>query len=140
MACGLGLAAGLWQAARAVPWDFRPGPAHTAWVERYRALRPLLGDATAAHFLHDFGPDPARHRLFRAQFELAPCVLVDRSDLRRVAVESLRATPLILDFHDRSALESALATLEAAARDADMVLDVERRPGTLAVVRARRGA
>ncbi len=139
MACGLGLATGVWHTARAVPWGFRPGPGHTAWVERYRALRPLLGDATTAQFVHDFGPDTARHRLFRAQFELAPCVLADRPEVRRVAVESLRTKPLILDFHTRPGLESALATLESAASAAGLVLEIERRPGTLAVVRARRG-
>jgi hypothetical protein len=134
-ACGLGLALGLWQSAHDVPWHFEPGPSHTAWVERYGALRPLLAGVGTAQFVHDFGADAARHRLYRAQFEVAPCVLIDRPDVGRVPIASLHTKPLILDFHTGASLESALETLRAAARDAGSTLEIQRLPGQLALVR-----
>jgi hypothetical protein len=137
-ACALGLAVGLWQAAAAVPWSVAGGASRLAWVERYASLRPFLTDVDSAQFLHDYPPGTARHRLYRAQFELAPCVLVDRPELAKVSIASLRTSPLILDFHTAAALDGALMTLTAAAERQGWSLEVERLPGALAIVRARR--
>jgi hypothetical protein len=118
-----------------VPWRVEGAGEVAPWSSRYRALKPLLADAERAFFVHDHGVGQARHLLFRAQFEVAPCVLEERPSVGRVPVPWLRTRPLILDFHEEAALAAALAALRETALERGLALEIERLPGRLAVVR-----
>ncbi len=109
----------------------------TGWVERYRSVRPLVAGFDRAHFVHDFAADMARHRLHRAQLELAPCVLQTRPTVVGLPLRRLLREPLILDFHVADGLEQAIARLETLAARRGVELEVSRFPGSLAVVRVR---
>lgn len=136
LACALAWGTGVWLTAGRVPWRVEGAGEVAPWSLRYRALKPLLADAERAFFVHDRGAGQARHLLFRAQFEVAPCVLEERPHVGRVPVPWLRTRPLILDFHDEPALAAALVTLRETALERGLALEVERLPGRLALVRA----
>lgn len=132
LGCGLGLGLATQRLLRSAP-----APDATAWVDRYGTLRPHVSGLDRAYFVHDFPADRFQHRLYRAQFELAPCVLDSRPTAANVPPQDLVERPLILDFHLADRLEAALALLEAAAAARGLELVVTRLPGTLAAVRAR---
>lgn len=120
-----------------MPWAFRPHPGHPGWEARYAALVPLLAGEPRVAMLREEG-DAGVHRLFRAQFVLAPSVIEPRSRLDDVVLRQLHWRPLILDFRSASALEGTLREIESRGAAIGMEIAVERRAGQIAVVRSAR--
>jgi hypothetical protein len=78
------------------------------------------------------------HRLFRAQFVLAPSVIEERPTVDTVQIGQLTQRPLILDYLRPQALSRTLSRLHRDAASRGLELEVDRPFRQLAVVRARR--
>jgi hypothetical protein len=128
---------GGWLSVLGLPWEFVPPTPNPQWEARYESLLPLVAGEPRVLFLQQEN-DAGVHRLFRAQFVLAPAVIEERATLDKVQIRQLLLRPLILDFREPGALKAALASLRATAERERLELAVERPLPQLAVVRARR--
>lgn len=101
--------------------------AQRLWIERYEALVPHLQGVPRAGFVRHPETRPNhRQRFFRAQYVLAPTVLVYRYRLPRPHPQRLSGIPEIYDFADPHALDEILT--ETAARAEALGMSLERVP------------
>jgi hypothetical protein len=120
-----------------LPWGFDPEEDHPGWLHRYEAVSAPLGSASAALFVSDDQGGTAKYKLFRAQFALAPVVVLDRNRLEVVSIRHLLNRPLIFDGSSPRSVDKAVADLSRRAGEMGLAIEVERLPRSLAVVRAR---
>jgi hypothetical protein len=112
--------------------------AEPGWVIRYQEAATTLRAEPVAWFLSDPREEGQRFRLYRAQFALAPTVLVRTPPFDRFRPSTLRRGPLLMDYSSKESLDRDLSTLRRRATAQGSEISVLRLTAQLAVVRLAR--